>query len=131
MIAVATSYWLYQHPVNCNLELRQGCITLETAQTSAQRAKGLSGRDSLRNDQGMVFIFERPQKACFWMKDTNFDLDIIWLNDQKQITQIRPQVSPDDYPEIYCAGPNTKYVIELPAGATARNQLVVGQQIDF
>lgn len=123
--------WAYRQQARCTLKLEQGCVSLETAITPEQRAKGLGGRQSLADNQGMLFIYDQPQKACFWMKDTNFNLDMIWLNQDKQITKIETNVTPESYPTSYCADASTKYVIELTAGAVARNQLAIGQQLHF
>lgn len=122
-------YWKQQ--TSCTLSLPQGCVGLETAITPEQHARGLGKRSSLATNEGMVFIYEKPQKTCFWMKDTQFSLDIIWLNEAKTITKIEPNLAPSTYPNAYCSASDTKYVIELNAGAVERNSLAVGEQLNF
>src|SRR3990167_3839192 len=56
-------------------------IYIEIADTSEKRAQGLSNRDSLPEDHGMLFIFDTYQKSAFWMKDMRFPIDIIWIRD--------------------------------------------------
>ncbi len=55
----------------------------EVADTPARRAKGLSGRASLPENEGMLFVFEEPGNHGFWMKDMKFAIDIIWIKGDK------------------------------------------------
>lgn len=105
---------------------------LYVADTPQERSKGLSGRESLPDDRGMVFIFDAPDEQCFWMKDTLIPLDMIWLDDSKTITKIEPNVQPSSYPDSFCSDkPEDKYVIELNAGKATELLLAVGRQISF
>src|SRR3989344_9467711 len=54
-------------------------IQVELALSEIERAKGLSKREGLKENEGTLFVFERPGKHHFWMKDMNFPLDIIWI----------------------------------------------------
>ncbi len=56
-------------------------INVEIAASELERAKGLSGRDGLGADEGMLFLFEKPEVYTFWMKDMKFSIDIIWILD--------------------------------------------------
>lgn len=55
-------------------------LTLELVTTDASRERGLSGRSEIGSD-GMLFVFLQPGPLAFWMKEMQFDLDFIWLND--------------------------------------------------
>ena len=52
--------------------------------TPDSQSKGLAIKDSLNENEGMLFIFESPQKYSFWMKDMKFPIDIIWINSDWQ-----------------------------------------------
>ena len=104
---------------------------LEVAGDPAARSDGLSGRDGMAAGKGMLFSFEKSEKQCMWMKDMHFSLDMIWLNTDKQVIQIVPDISPDTYPRTFCSGQPAQFVIELNAGQTAGNGLQVGQQLKF
>lgn len=106
------------------------CVELETAATREAQIKGLSGRESMPDNQGLLFVFEKADEKCIWMKDMKFSLDIIWVNENKEIIDIKRGVSPKTYPKNYCAGP-TKYVIELNAGVAAKARLGVGQKLNL
>ncbi len=104
---------------------------LEVADENSERARGLSGRDLLSENQGMLFIFKVPGTYCFWMKDTRIPLDMVWLNDQKQIVHIEQNVRPESYPTSFCPEQSALYVIELSAGNANTLKLQTGQQLDL
>lgn len=106
------------------------CYRLERADIDEKRTKGLSDRDSLAEQTGMLFVFDQSQEACIWMKDMRFKIDIIWLDEAKKIIKIGQDVSPDTYPMSFCAK-NTKYVIELNSGDAAKLQLEPGTPLVF
>ncbi|QMU55807.1 MAG: hypothetical protein GKS04_01195 [Candidatus Mycalebacterium zealandia] len=54
-------------------------INAEIARTDSEKTRGLMCRKNLRNGSGMLFVFDRPQKAGFWMFNTHFDLDILYI----------------------------------------------------
>lgn len=106
------------------------CISFEYATTDQQRTRGLSDRDSLESNRAMLFVFDNATEQCIWMKDMKFSIDIIWLNDKKEIVKIEPNVSPQTYPENFCAQ-NTKYVIELKPEAVELASLKLGDRLIF
>ncbi len=61
-------------------------ISAEVADNQAEQARGLSNRDSLAPDAGMLFVFEQPGRPGFWMKDMLFNLDIIWIDGAKKLS---------------------------------------------
>lgn len=106
-------------------------IIIETVDTPAARELGLSGRQSLASDHGMMFVFDEPSNYCFWMKDMNFPLDIIWLNENKQVVYIANDLSPSTYPNAYCPNDNAKYVLEVNASVATDAGLNRGDSINF
>src|SRR6476660_9003938 len=56
-----------------------GSLTVELATTADQRTRGLSGRDSMPRDAGMLFDLGTTQNTSFWMKDMRFPLDMVWV----------------------------------------------------
>jgi uncharacterized membrane protein (UPF0127 family) len=116
---------------SCNgLQTTLICYTLEVADSNAERVKGLSGREGLMQNSGMLFVFPNTTEQCFWMKDMKFSIDIIWLNDKKEIVKLEENVSPNTYPQNFCA-PDTKYVIELNSGEARKQNFAIGQQLQF
>lgn len=107
-----------------NLELK-----IETASTREAQTQGLSGRKFLSQDRGMLFVFESESEHCFWMKDMSFALDIIWMDANGKITNIKENISPDTYPATFCG--NGQYVLEINADLSNKNSLQIGQVADF
>ena len=114
----------------CPFKVSGSCVSMELATTPLAQETGLSNRDSLAADRGMLFVFAAAQSNCFWMKDMRFPLDMIWLNDKKEIVQIRENIKPDTYPASFCAD-NTRYVIEVNAGVARSVGLHAGQRLNF
>ncbi|MEO6761354.1 MAG: DUF192 domain-containing protein [Candidatus Saccharimonadales bacterium] len=129
LLAVLAPAVFYKAPT-ARLDVAGHSITLEIAHTDAERQAGLSGRDTMAENQGMVFTFEESSKQCFWMKDMKFNLDIIFLDSNHQIVKLYHNLSPQSYPKSYCAS-DTRYVIELNAGQSAKLGLNIGQRLSI
>jgi uncharacterized membrane protein (UPF0127 family) len=102
------------------------------AKTEQERENGLSNRLNLAKDFGMLFMM--PQKGIypFWMKDMDFALDFVWIDDNK-IVQIDQNISLDNLPmpnSIQTMVPIDK-VLELNAGACKESNIKVGDNIEF
>ena len=104
---------------------------LEIADSKGEREKGLSGRKSLKAGSGMLFIFEQAGRNCMWMRGMLFELDIIWLNANKNIVKIEENVSPRTYPKLFCAQLPASYVIELNSGEVKAKEYKVGSKLEF
>lgn len=105
--------------------------TLEVAETDEARTHGLSGRKELVANTGMLFVFSSPDAACMWMKKMQFSIDIVWLDESKNIVEIAQNVSPETFPKLFCSVKPATYVLELPAGTVMRETLYIGQKIDI
>ncbi|MEX2014448.1 MAG: DUF192 domain-containing protein [Candidatus Saccharimonadales bacterium] len=112
------------------IQTEQNCFEMEVADTNEKRVKGLSGRAGLPENQGMLFIFEQAEEQCFWMKDMRFNIDMVWINTQKEIIKIKEKVSPDTFPDLFCSD-NTKYVLEFNQGFVAKYGLKPGSKLQF
>lgn len=107
-------------------------ILIETAQTPEARAKGLSGRTSMPQNQGMLFLFETPNRYSFWMKKMNFPLDFLWISGDK-IIETTQNVQPQDFqpPKTLTPAQSIDKVLELNAGTAQRLNIKVGDRIEF
>jgi len=107
-------------------------ISVEIAQTPQTRAKGLSGRESLPENQGVLFVFETPDRYSFWMKEMNFALDFLWINGDK-IVETTENVKPEDFqpPKTLNAQSPVDTVLELNAGSAQRLNIKPGDKIEF
>ena len=91
-------------------------FNLEVADTASEREKGLSERDSIPNDGGMLFDFKENGNWQMWMLQMRFPIDIAWLTKEGTVVGIKNSAQPGDYPDVYYAEQPSWYVIEVPAG---------------
>ncbi len=110
-------------------------IHAELADTPQKRAEGLMYRTHLGADRGMLFTFLQAQPWTFWMKNTKIPLDIIWMNDKKQIVHIEPNVPictrQDDSCPQYRPNDESLYVLELAGGRAESLKLQRGSKLQF
>jgi hypothetical protein len=109
------------------------CFEVELAKTDAERNQGLMFREKLDSDKGMLFIFDREGDYPFWMKNTLIPLDIIWINEKKEVVFISENAQPcekDPCPSIN-PGKNAKYVLEVNGGTSQKMGLNIGNTLNF
>jgi uncharacterized protein len=108
-------------------------VEVEVMLTPAAQEKGLSGHAPLAADQGMLFLFDSPQRYGFWMKDMTFPIDIIWIAGEKvaDITvNAAIPVQGQDLP-IYSPRVPVDKVLEVPAGFAALHGLRIGSTVEI
>lgn len=107
-------------------------INLEIAATQAQQNKGLSDRPSLPSGHGMLFVFEGYQNQSFWMKNMQFNIDIIWVKDNTVVGLNKNLPIPTDLPlTIYSPPEPINFVLELNSGAADEYNITIGDTIEF
>lgn len=106
-------------------------INADIADTESLRQLGLSGRESLAEDRGMLFVFQDDDPHSFWMKDMLFPIDIIWLSSDKKVIYIAKNAKPESYPSSYRPTDDSRYVIEVPSGFSDRHNISVGSNVSF
>lgn len=106
-------------------------LDLEIADTQEKRIKGLSDRDNLRENTGLLFIFEKEGMHGIWMKNMNFPIDIAWLDKEKRIVHIEGNISPETYPKIFTSDKPSLYVLETESDFFSKNKIEIGHLVDF
>jgi uncharacterized protein len=92
-------------------------VTVELADTESLRASGLSGRASLEEHQGMLFLFDAPGYYTFWMKDMRFPLDLIWINGETVVGVTKNALPEGTHPvQLYTPPLPADAVLEVNAG---------------
>ena len=105
-------------------------LYLEVASTESARAQGLMYRKELARDAGMVFIFPETAQHSFWMKNTPLSLDIIFLDQEKQVVGIIESAVPYSTRSVGVSAPS-KYVIEVNAGVADELKIEIGTRVEF
>jgi len=105
-------------------------LIAEVAKTEEEIMTGLMNRDSLGENEGMLFIFSSPIKARFWMKNTSIPLDIAYLNSEKVILEIY-NLTPYSRAIIESSSDQIIYALELNQNWFLKNGIKVGQKLKF
>lgn len=93
------------------------CFLVEMAKTREERSQGLMNRKYLAENKGMLFVFDNEDIHSFWMKDVLIPLDIVWINQDKEVVYIYRNAQPCKE-ECESIRPEKKamYVLEINAG---------------
>src|SRR5690606_35019275 len=97
---------------------------------------GLSGKEKLEENNGMLFVFDKKDYHSFWMKNMKFPIDIIFL-DNNTVVDIYKNVPPPKPGEnmaklpVYRPSKAVNYVLEVPAGTADKAKIKVGDTIDL
>ena len=113
------------------IEIVGKVIKADISDNNCKRELGLSGRKSLKDGTGMLFIFEKEANYGFWMKQMSFPIDILWLDKYFTVVGIEKNLSANTYPTVFGQEYLAKYVLELSAGFSDRNNVAVGNKISI
>jgi uncharacterized protein len=105
-------------------------IDIEVADDEAEKAQGLMFRDSMAENQGMLFLMGIEEPQAFWMKNTILSLDILFVGADRRIVSIQKNTKPFSLDQIPSGKP-ALYVVEVNAGYTEKHSVKVGDMISF
>lgn len=111
-------------------------IIAEVANNRFKQGNGLMGRKVLAPNAGMLFPMGYSAKHSVWMFNTYIPLDIIWLDNNKQIVDIVANAPPctesiKSACTIYTPKVDATYVLEVNAGFCEKTSITVGKKLDF
>jgi uncharacterized membrane protein (UPF0127 family) len=104
-------------------------FTVEVARTAAQQERGLMHRRALGANEGMLFPFDPPRPASFWMRNTLIPLDLIFIRPDGSIARIATGV-PESEAQIMVDAPLTA-VLEIPGGRAAQLGIAPGDRVSW
>jgi hypothetical protein len=107
-----------------SLKFSDTVVAIEIADTDCKQALGLSGRKSLPENAGMLFLFPESGSHGMWMKDMLFPIDIIWFGPDSTILGVEQNVATSTFPKTFGDNYISKYVLELPAGFVSKHGMV-------
>ncbi|SDM22920.1 DUF192 domain-containing protein [Kriegella aquimaris] len=105
-------------------------LAIEIAESDYETQTGLMYRNSMDKEQGMLFIFPDIAMHSFYMKNTEFPLDIIFIGDDLRIASFQENAEPYNQKGLSSKVP-VKYVLEVNAGMVEQWSLQVGDSISF
>lgn len=105
-------------------------FSVEVARSPQQQARGLMFRTELAPDKGMIFPFDPPRPANFWMKNTQISLDIIFVRSDGSIESIAANTVPYSLDGV-ASGEPVAMVLELAAGRAAQLGLQAGDIVKW
>jgi uncharacterized membrane protein (UPF0127 family) len=105
-------------------------FTVEVARSEAQQAQGLMNRESLAPDRGMIFPYDPPVAASFWMKNTLIPLDMLFIRADGTIARIEANTAPLSLDPVP-AGEVVAAVLELAGGRSAELGITAGAKVDW
>ncbi|WP_072506371.1 DUF192 domain-containing protein [Phaeobacter porticola] len=106
----------------------QAQFAVEIADTVEERAQGLMHRPYMARGHGMLFVYEAPQRASFWMKNTLIPLDMLFVDTTGTVRQIHHRAIPGDLTPIP-GGDNVFAVLEINGGLAALYGISVGSEL--
>jgi len=118
--------------VTKEIKIRDMVLQVDIADSPAEWYKGLSGRENLAENSGMLFIFPAPAVKKFVMREMSFPIDIIWIRDE-QIVKIDENlpIDPSSPPKEYSSETPINYVLEVNANFSKINNIKVGDRIKY
>lgn len=132
-------------------------VIVEIADDVFERSRGLSGRESLPENQGMLFVFDNPDFHGIWMKEMFFPIDIVWIGTSNSdnfvqedknedvdtsnnlsknsetfyIIDVKKDAQPDSYPEVFYPKKSSLYVLEINSGFLDKHNIKIGDEVHF
>lgn len=103
-------------------------ICVSIVQTEEDRAKGLSGAESISENEGMLFVYDDNVRVGYWMKDMLFPLDIIFLAEDGSVVDIKNDLQPCEKEAncpVYTPEKAFMYTIEVNGGFADENDINV------
>lgn len=119
---------------NQKLAIGNKNLKVEIVSTPEKMALGLSGREKMADDEGMLFVFNSRVTPSFWMKDMKFNLDFLWISNGKIIGITKNVFAPlsptldKDLP-VYTPPAPVDSVLEVNAGWAEKNRIAVGNEV--
>lgn len=116
-------------------EGRRVQLKVEVADTPEARAHGLMFRKSLRDDEGMLFVFDDEERWAFWMKNTLVPLSIAFVDRNWRVVDIQDMPVADN-PEhgpfpVYQSKAPARYALEVAQGFFTRKKIGIGARVQF
>lgn len=112
--------------VNLNAGIQ--VIHAEVASTDSERERGLMFRTHLPGNDGMLFVFQAPERQCFWMHNTPLPLSIAFMADDGTIVNTADMAAETD--TSHCSLKPVRYALEMAQGWFTAKGIKAGDKIE-
>lgn len=113
-----------------DIKIGKATISAKIAVSDAEKAKGLMNLKELGENCGMFFIYDSPQRASFWMKDTLIPLDIAFFDKNGTLTEIK-KMYPMNLNSVSSSRSDIMFCLETNAGWFEKCGVKVSDKIDM
>lgn len=131
LTVVLSTGWIFPREAVQKVKIGDDIFLLRVARMEGERERGLGGTPALARDEGMLFEFPTDALHAIWMKDMLIPIDIMWLSDDFLVVDIRKDVSPDTFPEVFVPKSPARFVVELPAGSAEAFGISIGSRAEL
>ena len=130
LLAQAVAFAASTGTIVLETETGDHSFDIEVVTTDRERARGLMYRRSLPERSGMLFLYDRPQGATMWMKNTFIPLDMVFIAPGGTVHRIERNAEPFSTEVISSEGAIIA-VLELNAGEADRIALKRGDKVIY
>lgn len=103
-------------------------VDAEVASTPLQLQTGMMFREKMGENEAMLFVFARPHRASFWMKNTKLPLSCAYIDSEGIILEIK-ELKPLDETSVPASSDLVQYVLETPLGWFERHNVQPGAAV--
>jgi hypothetical protein len=128
LVALCSTASAAQNDARLPLRIGPHVLQVELASTPQQRQRGLMGRTHLAADGGMLFVFEQPDRHCFWMRDTPLPLSIAFIDAAGRIASLADMQPRSE--TLHCPSADVRYALEMRQGEFQRRGISPRTQVD-
>ncbi|MEO6005983.1 MAG: DUF192 domain-containing protein [Opitutus sp.] len=105
-------------------------VRMQLAVRQEEMERGLMERRDLGENDGMLFVYDRPQQMSFWMRNTPTPLDIGFFNASGVLEEIYP-LHPYDETSVKSRGDQLMFALETNQGWYHRTGTKPGSKLDL
>ena len=120
------------------IKLDDQILEVQIADYDSLRVRGLMFQDELPYNEGMLFVFDESGTRPMWMLNMQFNLDIIWFDENANVVAIETDVTPckTTVEVVACrengvSGDNAKYVLEVTAGFVDKFNITENSKLEI
>jgi uncharacterized protein len=121
--------------VYANVSVGGYVVRAEVADNWIKQMKGLMGRETLSENEGMLFAFPTEGYHGFWMMNMSIPIDIIFIGNDHKVVDVLKDARPCKLSSGPCTTYRPKmkamYVLEVKANFTERHGILIGSKVDF